>query len=226
MSTETSHPVVLISGNFNVIHAGHIRLFALAKQLGKRLIVGVYSDRSAGGGVFIDESFRVEALRTSGWADQVILIETPLEAFIRELRPDIVVKGREFEHQDNVEAAVLAEYGGQLIFGSSELPLSVINMMRSETSSPNLLLADLSKPYIRRHEINSGQIEQALQKFQQLKVCVFGDVIVDEYITCEALGMSQEDPSLVVTLLTASNFLVARASLQRMRLVWEHQQFL
>ena len=123
MSTETSHPVVLISGNFNVIHAGHIRLFALAKQLGKRLIVGVYSDRSAGGGVFIDESFRVEALRTSGWADQVILIETPLEAFIRELRPDIVVKGREFEHQDNVEAAVLAEYGGQLIFGSSELPL-------------------------------------------------------------------------------------------------------
>ena len=207
MSTETSHPVVLISGNFNVIHAGHIRLFALAKQLGKRLIVGVYSDRLAGGGVFIDESFRVEALRTSGWADQVILIETPLEAFIRELRPDIVVKGREFEHQDNVEAAVLAEYGGQLIFGSSELPLSVINMMRSETSSPNLLLADLSKPYIRRHEINSGQIEQALQKFQQLKVCVFGDVIVDEYITCEALGMSQEDPSLVVTPVDRKQFL-------------------
>ncbi len=207
MNTEISHPVVLISGNFNVIHAGHIRLFALARELGKRLIVGVYSDRLAGGGVFIDESFRVEALRASGWADQVILIETPLEAFIRELRPDIVVKGREFEHQDNVEAAVLAEYGGQLIFGSSELPLSVINMMRPDTSSPNLLLADLSKPYLRRHKINSGQIEQALQKFQQLKVCVFGDVIVDEYITCEALGMSQEDPSLVVTPVDRKQFL-------------------
>ena len=207
MNTETSHRLVLISGNFNVIHAGHIRLFALAKQLGKRLVVGVYSDRLAGGGVFIDESLRVEALRTSGWADQVTLIEKPLEAFIRELRPDIVVKGREFEHQDNVEAAVLAEYGGQLIFGSSELPLSVINMMRPDTSSPNLMLADLSKPYLRRHKIDSSQIQQALQKFQQLKVCVFGDVIVDEYVTCEALGMSQEDPSLVVTPVDRKQFL-------------------
>jgi len=207
MNSETSHPVVFISGNFNVIHAGHIRLFALARELGTKLIVGVYSDRSAGGGAFIDESLRVEALRTSGWADQVILIEKPLEAFIRELRPDIVVKGREFEHQDNVEAAILSEYGGELIFGSSELPLSVINMMRSEISSPNLMLADLSKPYRRRHKIDSGQIEQALQKFQQLKVCVFGDVIVDEYITCEALGMSQEDPSLVVTPVDRKQFL-------------------
>jgi rfaE bifunctional protein kinase chain/domain len=198
---------VLISGNFNVIHAGHIRLFALGRELGTKLIVGVYSDRSAGGGAFIDESFRVEALRASGWADQVILIDKPLEAFIRELRPDIVVKGREFEHKDNVEAAVLSEYGGQLIFGSSELPLSVMNMMRSEISSPNLMLADLSKPYIRRHKIDSGQIEQTLQKFQQLKVCVFGDVIVDEYIACEALGMSQEDPSLVVTPVDRKQFL-------------------
>ena len=207
MNTETSKPLVFISGNFNVIHAGHVRLFALARRLGPRLIVGVYGDRWAGRGAFIDQSLRVEALQTSGWADQVILIDRPLDAVMRELRPDSVVKGREFEHQDNVEAAVLSEYGGKLIFGASELPLSVIRMMQSELSSFNIPMADLSQPYARRHKIDGGQIREAIQRFNQLKVCVFGDVIVDEYVTCEALGMSQEDPSLVVTPIDRKQFL-------------------
>ena len=34
----------------------------------------------------------------------------------------------------------------------------------------------------------------------KLKVCVIGDLIVDEYIICEPLGMSQEDPTLVISL--------------------------
>ena len=34
---------------------------------------------------------------------------------------------------------------------------------------------------------------------KKLRICVIGDTIVDEYISCDALGMSQEDPTIVVT---------------------------
>jgi len=38
-------------------------------------------------------------------------------------------------------------------------------------------------------------------------VLVIGDLIIDEYITCEALGMSQEDPTVVVTPLDTTRFI-------------------
>ena len=42
---------VLVTGNFNVLHAGHIRLLEFAKKCGKRLVVGVNSDSVASGAV-------------------------------------------------------------------------------------------------------------------------------------------------------------------------------
>ena len=39
---------VFVSGNFNVLHPGHLRLLRFAGELGDRLIVGVQSDRLAG----------------------------------------------------------------------------------------------------------------------------------------------------------------------------------
>lgn len=198
---------VFISGNFNVIHAGHIRLFALARELGTKLVVGVNSDQAAGSGAFIGQSFRLEALQTGSWADQVVLIDKPLEAVIREIRPDIIVKGREFEHQENIEAKVLAEYGGELIFGSSELPFSMTHIMRREISPPHIFSEQLSQPYAKRHGINAKEISRALDRFRELQVCVLGDLIIDEYVSCEALGMSQEDPSLVVTPVDRKEFL-------------------
>ncbi|MEM9016308.1 MAG: bifunctional ADP-heptose synthase, partial [Verrucomicrobiota bacterium] len=41
----------------------------------------------------------------------------------------------------------------------------------------------------------------------EARICVIGDIIVDEYIACEALGMSQEDPTLVVTPADTHTFL-------------------
>ena len=46
-----------------------------------------------------------------------------------------------------------------------------------------------------------------LKSFSKKKVCVIGDLIVDEYITCQPLGMSQEDPTIVVTPLDSMRFI-------------------
>ena len=39
--------IIFISGNFNIIHPGHIRLFRYAKETKGKLVVGVQSDKIA-----------------------------------------------------------------------------------------------------------------------------------------------------------------------------------
>ena len=58
-----------------------------------------------------------------------------------------------------------------------------------------------------RHNITSERLEKILDEFSNKKICVLGDVIIDEYIDCFALGMSQEEPTLVVTPQTTTQYL-------------------
>ena len=203
----TAQTPVFISGNFNVLHAGHIRLFAFACNFGPRLIVGVVSDRLAGDSAYINENLRLEAVKTNSWVSEAILIDEPIDQVLRRIRPDVVVKGREFENQDNIESLVITTWGGRLIFGSSELPLSSIDMMRRELAPAAPAIFSLPQAYMARHKISRESLAEVVRSFVGLKVCVVGDLIVDEYISCESLGMSREDPSLVVTPLDKKRFL-------------------
>ena len=53
--------------------------------------------------------------------------------------------------------------------------------------------------FMKRHGFNWRDLCSTLKGFKQLKVVVIGEIIVDEYINCDPLGMSQEDPTIVVT---------------------------
>ena len=126
---EQKKELVFVSGNFNVLHAGHIRLFAFARNFGDELIVGVNSDRIAGDAAYIQEALRLEAVQTNSWVDRVVLIDEPIDDLVERLKPAVVVKGREFEHLENVEEEALSYYGGRLIFGTSELPIASRNIL-------------------------------------------------------------------------------------------------
>ena len=198
---------VFVSGNFNVLHAGHIRLFAFARNFGRHLIVGVNSDRIAGDAAYIQETLRLEAVQTNSWVDQVVLIDEPINELIERLKPAVVVKGREFEHLENVEEKALSHYGGRLIFGTSELPISSRNILKGELASSNYKMAAIPPSYIKQHDITPQMLKKIIDEFNSLRVTVLGDLIVDEYISCEGLGMSQEDTSLVVTPVDTRQFL-------------------
>jgi len=115
------------------------------------------------------------------------------------LRPAFVVKGKEHEERENPEKDILRQYGGKLIFGSGEISFSSVDLMNSEWKE--LSLSSIKKPtdYPRRHSFTFQDLVTITDKMSNLKICVLGDAIVDEYITCDALGMSQEDPTIVVT---------------------------
>ena len=61
--------------------------------------------------------------------------------------------------------------------------------------------------FMKRHAFSFDMLKDLVKRFKGLRVAVIGDLIVDEYITCDALGMSQEDPTIVVTPLDKKRFL-------------------
>ncbi len=198
---------VFVSGHFNILHPGHLRLLRFAKECGDKLIVGVESDLIAGNAAHISENFRLEGLQSLNWIDDVFIMNDDVTEIIQKLRPNIVVKGKEHESQNNAEQAIIENYGGQLIFSSGEKLFSSVDLIRKEFFSTSLETIIYPDKYFERHTINKSNLLNILKKFSNLKICVIGDIIVDEYITCQPLGMSQEDPTIVVSPIDSTKFL-------------------
>ena len=199
--------LVLVTGIFNVLHPGHLRLLKFARSCGDRLIVGVLSDSIAGNAAHVLENLRVESLLTNGLIDEVFLVKSSIVDEIRSRQPEVVVKGKEHEGANNVELEVLKEYGGRIFFSSGEVIFSSMDLIRREFSLRSLSSVELPVSYMHRRGIERSNLRKLIEKFGSLKVAVIGDAIVDEYITCDALGMSEEDPSIVVSPIESRRFI-------------------
>jgi rfaE bifunctional protein kinase chain/domain len=199
--------IVFVSGNFNVLHPGHLRLLRFAKEYGDRLIVAVESDRKAGVGAHVPENLRLECVQSNCCVDEAFIVDEPITTTIARLLPDIVVKGKEHELRFNPELAVLAQYGGRLVFSSGESIFSSLDLIRKEFTELDSRSISLPHSYLARHDLAKERLVGLLEKFSNLKVCVVGDLIIDEYISCQALGMSQEDPTIVVTPIDSTCFI-------------------
>lgn len=196
-SLGASRRITFVSGNFNVVHPGHLRLLKFASELGDILIVGVNPDSAPG--VVVPVDLRVESVRSISMVDDVVQLSQSPEAFVALLKPDFVVKGKEFEDRDNPEQAATEHYGGKLVFGSGEVRFSSLGLLQLEYSETNFSSIRKPQEYPKRHGFPVSALRRILPKLAGLRVLVIGDLIVDEYITCEPLGMSQEDPTIVVT---------------------------
>jgi len=198
--------LVFVSGNFNVLHPGHLRLLGFARECGARLVVAVYSDRIAGNGALVPERLRLEGVQSNSLVDEAFLIDEPVADVIRRLRPDIVVKGKEHEYSLNEELQAVEQVGGRLLFSSGETIFSSVDLLRNEFLSRSIKSISLPSYYMARHQIDVASLQTLLCRFVDVRVCVIGDLIVDEYITCQPLGMSQEDPTIVVTPLSSTQY--------------------
>jgi rfaE bifunctional protein kinase chain/domain len=199
LAMNNERKTVLVSGHFNIIHPGHLRLLRFAKECGTSLIVAVESDRLAGASAHVPENLRLEGVASNSYVDKAFLIDVPIEEIIKDLRPDVVVKGKEHETRNNSEAKVLEAYGGKLLFSSGEAVFSSIDLIRREFSEVVVSTIHLPNGYLARNVIDHKRLIKLCESFSNLKVVVIGDLIVDEYITCQPLGMSQEDPTIVVS---------------------------
>jgi rfaE bifunctional protein kinase chain/domain len=189
--------IVFVSGNFNTIHPGHFRLLSFAAECGDFLVVGVTDNNAEG--VLVPDDLRLEGVRSISYVDYSFIMGVRPENLIQMLEPSIVVKGREHEMFFNPEQDAVANYGGKLLFSSGEMRFSCVDLLRREMLEPDLSSIVLPKEFPGRHGFALADLRTIMDKFNGFRVTILGDLIVDEYISCDPLGMSQEDPTLVVT---------------------------
>ncbi len=113
--------VVFTNGCFDLLHYGHIHYLAHAKDLGRRLAVGINAANSVRrlkgpSRPINDEHTRLYNLAALQMVDLVVAFEqdTPLE-LIRLLRPDVLVKGGDWPVSAIVGAEEVLAYGGQVL---------------------------------------------------------------------------------------------------------------
>lgn len=196
--------IVFVSGNFNIVHPGHLRLLRFARECGDYLVVGVNSDQQ--GLALLPEEMRLDGVRSIGFVDYAFVLPVPAERAIRVLRPAIVVKGKEHEHLENPEREAVESYGGKLLFGSGEVQFSSLHLLQRELRETNFSTIVKPSDFLERHGCSLPALVEVVRRFASLRVLVVGDLIVDEYISCEPLGMSQEDPTIVVSPIRTDRF--------------------
>lgn len=200
-----SDKLVFIHGVFNILHPGHLRLLKFAKDNGDFLVVAIENRNSNSS--LLHAQVRLEAIQHSMFVDYAFILNDSATAFIQKLKPAIVVKGSEYADKYNPEFDFIKSYGGKLIFSSGDVRFSTLSLLQSEFNT--LDLSSIKKPdaYLTRHQINPKHILEIVTQFNELDILVIGDTILDEYITCEPLGMSQEDPTIVVSPISSDIFL-------------------
>ena len=164
----TSTKTVFVSGIFNVLHPGHLRLFRFARELGERLVVGVHSDSLVGEEPHVPQELRLEVVRANSYVDEVLLIDRSVESAVEQLRPDFVVKGKEHENLPNPELEVLRKYGGKLVFSSGEAVFSSIDLINRDFTGSDRIVTHPPNDFLARHEINPIELVSTVNKFPNL----------------------------------------------------------
>jgi len=112
--------VVLANGCFDVLHVGHVRYLAGARELGDILVVGVNSDEQVAvqkgpGRPVLTASERAEIVAALESVTYVTIFDEPtVEQLLRTLRPDVHAKGTDYTTDSVPERDVVRSYGGQV----------------------------------------------------------------------------------------------------------------
>ncbi|MDH4375517.1 MAG: D-glycero-beta-D-manno-heptose 1-phosphate adenylyltransferase [Ramlibacter sp.] len=115
-------PVIFTNGVFDVLHRGHVTYLAQARALGGSLVVGLNTDASArrlGKGPerpLNHEGDRALMLAALGSVDLVTWFDedTPVQ-LLGELRPDLYVKGGDYDMAALAETRLMQSWGGQAL---------------------------------------------------------------------------------------------------------------
>jgi len=113
--------IVFTNGCFDILHAGHVIYLMKARKLGGLLVVGLNSDRSVkrlkGAHRPVNsQADRATVLSALSSVDHIIIFSTDTpERLIRLIRPDLLVKGGDWRHEDIVGGDFVRSYGGKIV---------------------------------------------------------------------------------------------------------------
>jgi rfaE bifunctional protein nucleotidyltransferase chain/domain len=196
--------IAMCHGVFDLLHPGHLRHLAHAKEMADILVVSITADQFVNKGPgrpAFTESLRAESLASLESVDFVIITRdaTALPA-ITAVRPHFYVKGGDYTEEStdvtgNIrrERELVESLGGRLIhtdeivFSSSEL---INRYLPRYSDAASEWLARI------RQQFSIEEVQSWLDRIADLNVVVVGEAIIDVYTQCEALGKASKDPVL------------------------------
>ena len=133
--------IVFTNGCYDLIHIGHVRCFREGKKLGDVLIVAINSDRSVRSikgptRPIIPQDERAEIMSAIKSVDYVIIFDQsdPLQ-IITSIRPDILLKGGDWNLDTIVGRDVVESYGGK-VFSLPLIPGVSTTQIINKVTSP------------------------------------------------------------------------------------------
>lgn len=212
---KRKNKIVLCHGVFDLLHIGHIKHFSESKSYGDILIVSVTCDTFVNKGPHrpaFKEEQRMEAIQALNMVDFVVLSKYPTATkIIEEIKPDIFCKGPDYKkHLEDItgeiknEIKAVKKNNGKIVFtkdvtfSSSKLINKFVNIYPEKSKS---IINKVKKKY------SFKKIKKLIENLKNLKVLVIGEIIIDQYVFCEALGKSGKEPILVLRDLKAERYL-------------------
>lgn len=197
--------IVHCHGCFDIVHPGHIRHLEFAARRGDVLLVTISGDGMIDKGTgrpLIPEDLRAENLAALNCVDWVYVDPHPTAAeIIEEVRPDVYLKGREYE--SNCDPRFLAEreaverHGGRVVFSSGDVVFSSTELIAA--------MAENHSPYSRRLsqleqscDVRPSTLERIVSRFAGKRVIVIGEPILDTYVQCERPEVASEAPIMTL----------------------------
>jgi rfaE bifunctional protein kinase chain/domain len=209
--------MVVCYGHFNVIHPGHMRYLKYARGLGDGLIVLLQADadlNDSGDGNYYPEDERAEGVSLLHIVDYVVILKKgDLDYFIKTVKPQILVLGSEHERENdrdqkiNSAIELLKGQNGKVVFHAGETHYANTDLLHADIDDLELEKITLFKKVCRHQDIGLETLEGRLKKIENVNLLVVGDTIVDQYVACDAIGMSAEAPVLVVRELESREFI-------------------
>lgn len=118
---RTHRTIVFTNGCFDLLHPGHVQVLTAARQEGDLLVVGLNSDSSVQklkgkNRPVMDQQSRAIMLAALSMVDYVVIFEeeTPLD-LIRQIVPDVLVKGGDYREEEIVGSRFVGEHGGKTV---------------------------------------------------------------------------------------------------------------
>ena len=113
--------IVFTNGCFDILHRGHVEYLAQAADLGDKLIIGLNTDASVKrlkgeSRPVNDEKSRALLLSALQFVDAVVFFDedTPYE-LIKQVQPDILVKGNDYKPEEIVGYDIVTAKGGKVL---------------------------------------------------------------------------------------------------------------
>lgn len=136
----------MVSGYFNPIHSGHIKLLNEAKKLGGLLVVIVNNDKqcSLKGNTFMNEQERLEIIQNLKMVDMAVLaVDTDGSVCetLKLIKPDIFANGGDRFKNNIPEAKICKKLGIKMVFNvGGEKTQSSSNLLHKQWGYSKILL--------------------------------------------------------------------------------------